>query len=869
MTTDSSADTVVQSSAASSGPTARFTPGTMLAGRYRLVSPLGKGGMGEVYRADDIRLGQQVALKFLPADMAWDHDALQRLKDEVSIGRQVSHPNVCRLYDIVEADGHHFVVMEYVDGEDLASLLQRIGRLPADKALELARGLCAGLAAAHDKGVIHRDLKPANVMVDGRGAARIADFGLAAPAGIGLVTGLAGTIAYMAPEQLTGQGASIRSDVFALGLVMFEMFTGRRAFEATSIEEFKSLHAEAKPPSLSGSAGDIDAAVERVILRCLERDPSERPESAQAVQRALPGGDPLQAAIALGMTPSPEMVAADSRVGDVRPAAAWACLIAGLAGLLAITILGSRVLLFRIVPLPKSPDALTDRARDVLGRLGYQEAIVDSDTAFTTDATFLDYVARQDPSLDRWSMLRASRPGPLLFYHRGSPVPLVSTSWIPTPPWISAAPLGVVRLNDPPLDVAGMTTVVFDPQGRLTEFTAVPPRFESVAAPGPEPDWSAALSEAGFDAANLQQSASHWAAPVDSDRRAAWDGAMPGQPGVTFHVEAASYRGRLVHFKIRGPWVRPPRVVVVDPTARVVGAILIAIVFAVWTLAAVWARRNLQLGRGDRRGAQRLATFTLVTLMLAQIFIANHTTLPITEFNLLVLIGGQGLIIAALLWLFYIALEPTVRRRWPHSLISWNRLLAGRVQDPLVGRDGVVGLLVGMALVLALPFDLTNILLGRAPTISGLLASPRTPREVMSLLFLSPLLGVFFSVAFLFVLCLFQALVRRAWLAYLLLLLLFLVPLSASGIDPFTNSVKSVILAMMIVGVAVRFGLLSSATLIFTFVVLGNAPLTLDWSVWYAGRSFAVLAFFAAVLMAASYTSLGGKPILGKALLED
>src|SRR5687768_8357104 len=293
----------------------------MLAGRYRIVGPLGKGGMGEVYRADDIRLGQPVALKFLPAALAAEPGRLERLVDEVRIGRQVSHPNVCRLYDIAEAEGHHFLVMEYVDGEDLASLLHRIGRLPADKALQLARHLCAGLAAAHDKGVIHRDLKPANVMIDGHGHARIADFGLAALADSGSARDVSGTPAYMAPEQLAGEGASLRSDVFALGLVLYEMFAGKRAFEAKSLEELRALHA--KTPSLSSSARDVEPAVERVIARCLARAPADRPPSAHAVMAALPGGDPLQAALLAGETPSPEMVAAAGKVGDLSPALAW------------------------------------------------------------------------------------------------------------------------------------------------------------------------------------------------------------------------------------------------------------------------------------------------------------------------------------------------------------------------------------------------------------------------------------------------------------------------------------------------------------------------------------------------------------------
>src|SRR6187399_2218708 len=212
----------------------RFEPGAIFDDRYRIVGRLGKGGMGEVYRADDLKLGQPVALKFLPEELDSDPARLTQLHSEVRMARQVSHPNVCRVYDVGEYDGHTFLSMEYVDGEDLASLLRRIGRFPEDRAIEVARQMCAGLAAAHDRGVVHRDLKPANIMLDGNGRIRITDFGLAGAAGEAL---RAGTPAYMAPEQLGGAEVTVRSDIYALGLVLYEIFTGQRALDAKNLAE--------------------------------------------------------------------------------------------------------------------------------------------------------------------------------------------------------------------------------------------------------------------------------------------------------------------------------------------------------------------------------------------------------------------------------------------------------------------------------------------------------------------------------------------------------------------------------------------------------------------------------------------------------
>jgi serine/threonine-protein kinase len=192
----------------------RFTLGQIIAERYRVVALAGRGGMGEVYRAEDLKLTQVVAIKFLPEALSQDPAALARFHAEVRTARQVSHPNVCRVFDIGEADGVLFLTMEYVDGEDLASVVRRIGRLSPDKATEVARQICAGLAAAHERGVIHRDLKPANVMLDGAGKIRITDFGLASiAASIKGADARAGTPAYMAPEQLAGREVTAKSDI--------------------------------------------------------------------------------------------------------------------------------------------------------------------------------------------------------------------------------------------------------------------------------------------------------------------------------------------------------------------------------------------------------------------------------------------------------------------------------------------------------------------------------------------------------------------------------------------------------------------------------------------------------------------------------
>ena len=405
------------------GAEGRFRAGTLFAGRFRIISALGRGGMGEVYRAEDLELGHTVALKFLTTYRD-DGRARDRLRNEVRMARHVSHPNVCRVFDIGDAQGELYLTMEYVDGEDLAALLRRIGRVPMDKGVEIARKLCAGLAAAHAKGVLHRDFKPANIMIDGHGEVRIMDFGLAAVAEqIESTDVRSGTPSDMAPEQLAGREATVRSDVYALGLVLYELFTGKPAFTAQNVQELSRQRESHPATTPSTLVPDLDTRVERAILRCLEPDPGLRPSSALEVSAALPGGDPLAAALAAGETPSPEMVAAAGPTEGLRPRVATALVIGVAVCLGLVLVLTPQVTLLGHLPLQHPPEELRVRARDVVRGIGYTGEPADTETAFRFDAQHAAYLARTAERADaarnpQWSAILAQGPWPVYFSYQ-------------------------------------------------------------------------------------------------------------------------------------------------------------------------------------------------------------------------------------------------------------------------------------------------------------------------------------------------------------------------------------------------------------------------------------------------------------------
>ncbi len=653
----------------------RFAPGEILGARYRIIALLGKGGMGEVYRADDLTLEQPVALKFLPAAWAQNPDALARFRNEVRMARQVSHPNVCRVYDLVETGGQCFLSMEYVDGEDLGSLLRRIGRLPTDKALEIARKLCAGLSAAHEKGVLHRDLKPGNIMLDGRGQVLLTDFGLAGLAGRiedGDVT--SGTPAYMAPEQLAGEEVTVRSDIYALGLVLYEIFTGKLPFESETLAGLKRARLETAPESPSRLVHELDPMVERVILRCLDARPARRPASALAVAAALPGGDPLAAALAAGETPSPEMVAAAGAGAGLSVRASIALFALILAGLAVICILLPRMNALEMVDAPYSTEVLSQKARDVIQRLGYGNA-ADEAYDFSWYSEFRNWVDHHDKPKPRWLEVVRQQPSLLRFWFRQSPTVMTGVEFhndllIP----------GMVANDDPPITVDGMTYAELDSRGRLVYFEARPPQvLEPSAGPVP-PNWNALFAEAGLDEAKLQPAEPLWTWLSSNDARAAWTGVWPG---TTFplRVEAAALRGKPVGFYMTGPWSKPWRSPPPSASGQQARFLIMAVLaLVICVVSPVLAYQNLTRGRGDRRSAMRLAAF-LFCVQMALWLTSAHLTFSEGTFGTFLIAVATSVFAGMVMWTVYLALEPYVRRYWPQTLIASTSVLAGRAQD--------------------------------------------------------------------------------------------------------------------------------------------------------------------------------------------
>lgn len=827
--------------------------------------------MGEVYRAEDLKLGQLVAIKFLPAALSQDAAALSRFHSEVRIARQVSHPNVCRVFDIGDSDGMPFLSMEYVDGEDLASVVRRIGRLSPDKAVEVARQICAGLAAAHERGVVHRDLKPANVMLDGAGKIRITDFGLAGiAASIQSAEIRAGTPAYMAPEQLAGKEVTTKSDIYSLGLILYEILTGKRAYEAATLPELIKQREQGTITNPSTLVRDLDPLIERVILRCLETDPIKRPVSALQVAAALPGGDPLAAALAAGETPSPEMVAAAGAKEGMRPRVALTLVAFIVVGLMVSLLMAEQTRLVNRVPLETPPEALVARAQEIVGKLRLPVgAAMDSAYGFEINAAYLNYIQAHDKTRTRWDGLAKGDAPAMTFWYRQSPAPLFAQMFFGS----GVVGGGQVSRWDPPADTTAMAIVYLDTTGRLVRLEVVPPE-KSAPAPNATPDWAQFFVAGGLNIAEFHEAEPEWTPLAPMDSRLAWTGTLPGRPDVPLRVEAASFHGAPVDFRIVYPWTTPGRDTEtnVSGAQRIASVLIVVMILVVFVGGVALARWNVKANRADMKGAARLGAFIFVTFLVLWVLSTHHLPNFLEAISFLIAVASAALR-TFFAMVLYVALEPFVRRREPQILISWTRLLGGDLRDPLVGRDLLIGVVYGLALLIFAGAD--NYLLplfGKLPPIPGEVSTESLlgVRHALGQVLLYVLgqtidaLGIFFM---LFVL---QRILRSTWLAMIVVAAAGTLLSLGNNSDEYQlfSAIALVVLYVSFLLVLKRFGLLPLVVGLAVQQVLQSFPATLHMARWYAAPSLAGLAAIVALTIYGFRTALAGQRVFSMKAFE-
>ena len=411
-----------------------------------------------------------------------------------------------------------------------------------------------------------------------------------------------------------------------------------------------------------------------------------------------------------------------------------------------------------------------------------------------------------------------------------------------------------------------MTLVKLSPLGRLTQFVAIPPQVEKPAGSSPSPDWAPLFSAAELDPSKWLPAQPAWTPPVYGDARAAWTGSLAERPEIPMRIEAAAYQGKPVYFELIGPWTRPERMQASEKSSLPPAMVLL---LSLLVGGGMLARRNLRLGRGDRRGAFRLAVFVFAVWAMAWLCGTHHVP-DFDEFALFIEFLVRGFALSCFLWFLYIALEPYVRRRWPATLVSWSRLLAGGFRDPLVGRDVLAGSLTGASsTALGSVGWFVPLWLGYPPV------QPRTgptwqflgARTTLADISHMLIVDSFFWLTFLFVLVLLRVLLRKEWIAIAIMLLFPALGIIGSR-DP-GLSVSVLVFSGVAVFLLLRFGLLALVANYIVWYLLTNFPLTIQGSAWYAGISLIAILLMAAITFYGFYISLGDRPVFGSAVLEE
>jgi serine/threonine-protein kinase len=816
-------------------PPAELAMGDMVGRRYRIVRRLGAGGMGVVYQADDLLLGQPVALKFLSAKFRFDQHRIARLRGEVRLARQISHPYVCRVYDLGEADGLWFISMEFIDGPALDKVLERVGRVPIERALEISRQLCMALGAAHDLGIVHRDLKPSNILMDSRGTVRLSDFGLAEAAdAVPQAAVREGTPAYQAPEQLAGREVTTQSDLFAVGLILYEMFTGQRPFpkwgkrDLIPVSELPPL----RPPT--EIVPDLHPRIERIIVRCLDPNPADRPRTAYEILGELPGRDALQLMLDAGQTPSPSLVADAPAEGLLRPGLALGIAAFVVIALVMFALLNDRFRLPAWMPRDRSPRELAVKARDTLRALHYDLPAYDRAYGVADSPSLFDEIRKRDTPEQRWKGLDNGVPAVIFFWYRQSPHGLTEVARNVEPNFTIHH--GQVGANTPPFEKPGEARVCLDLKGRLIELQVVPDG-QGGGGFAPEIDTGALLNAAGIHGEKTVPSRVE--PPLYVEQRLAWVGRYRDQPELPIRAEAGIRHGRVVFFRAVPDDLAGDSYAMAafrDPRLMAGNAIILLMSLCVLTVGTPLAIWNWRRRRANLKGAALLAAFQGAVYLIAWLFTAHLRLSYWRMFAVFEAVLGVAVWLGILIFVAYLALEPFVRRQWPWRVIGWNRLLQGRWNDPLLGRDILIG--VGMAMATLVfgnlqghaidrfrPGELSPIVYTRNVLTDGPIFLTAT---ALSSAGMTALTGFFLTFSL-------YLLLRREWLAVAASAALALLPVYAGIKDADSLSVASVMTFNTLLGlfIMIRFGLLTLAVANFVVILLFAAPVTADVGAWF------------------------------------
>ncbi|MBA3694409.1 MAG: hypothetical protein H0W77_13400, partial [Acidobacteria bacterium] len=433
-----------------------------------------------------------------------------------------------------------------------------------------------------------------------------------------------------------------------------------------------------------------------------------------------------------------------------------------------------------------------------------------------------------------------------------------------------------VFTDDPPNDVAGMTKIILDTRGRLLEFSAVPPQVIDKTAQAGEVDWAALFTEAGLDIRNYRQTESNWTPPIFADASFSWEGAHVDHAEIPVHIEAAAYQGKPVYFQIVAPWDKPLRQEETFSSAafRAAGVILILVFLSVVAVGIFLARRNFRRGRSDTKGAFKVSLFTFLVSLTASLLVADHIPSLFRELPILFTIVGDSLFSAALIGLIYFALEPYVRRRWSSLIISWSRLLAGDWRDPLVGRDILVGGLLGLThtFVIYWGFLLPDWLgITTMPNPGTNISYIESFKYLWANALMSSVGGIFIAFGMLLFLVLLVTIFRKQWLAKAVFWTLnfSIIGLAFGSQGHWTGLVATALIATIIIVCIGRFGLLAMVSFQVFFELSFHNAITANVSSWYFGNTIFAAVVLLGLAIYGFYTSLAGQKIFEAKFLKD